>query len=225
MKRALVTGGGTGIGKAIARSLRARGLEVVITGRRAEVLAQTARELDLEFVPGDVVRDVDQILDQAGAIDVLVSNAGHADRAPVGAWTAQHFHDLYAVHTVAPALLAQGFAARCTGPGRIIHIASTLGKRAAPATAAYAAAKAGMLALTRALALELAPRGITANAILPGIVPTRMNDGRVDGLVDLHPVGRLGTGADVAAAVAWLVASPWVTGAEVPVDGGLLIRE
>ena len=225
MKRALVTGGGTGIGKAIAGSLRARGLEVVITGRRRSVLAEAAAELDLEFVQGDVVEDHAKILEQAGSIDVLVSNAGHADRAAVGAWTAEHFHSLYAVHTVAPALLAQGFAARCAGPGRIIHIASTLGRRPAPATAAYAAAKAGMLALTRALALELAPRGITCNAILPGIVPTEMNRGRMEALVDLHPVGRLGTGADVAGAVSWLVDSPWVTGAELAVDGGLLVRE
>lgn len=225
MKRALVTGGGTGIGRAIARTLREKGLEVVITGRRQAVLARTAAELDLSYVQGDVVRDHARILAEAGELDVLVSNAGHADRAVVGDWTAEHFHDLYAVHTVAPALLAQGFAAQCTGAGRIIHIASTLGQRPAPATAAYAAAKAGMLALTRALALELAPQGITANALLPGIVPTQMNAGRSDALVALHPVGRLGTGADVASAVAWLIDSPWVTGAEIPVDGGLLIRE
>lgn len=225
MKRALVTGGGTGIGRAIAHALRQHGLEVVITGRRPGVLRETAAELDLVAVPGDIVSEPEHILDEAGAIDVLVHNAGHSIRAPVGAWSAEDFHALYAVHTVAPAILSQSFADRCTGPGRIIHIASTLATRPAPQTAAYAAAKAGMLALSRALALELASRGITSNALLPGIVPTDMTGDRLDGLVALHPVGRLGRGADVAAAVRWLVDAPWVTGAEIPVDGGLLIRE
>jgi 3-oxoacyl-[acyl-carrier protein] reductase len=225
MKRALVTGGGTGIGRSIAAALRTAGLDVVLVGRRQAVLEQAARDLDATWIAGDVVTDCDAILDTAGPLDVLVNNAGHADRAPIEGWTAEHFHSLYAVHTVAPALLSRGFAKRCAGPGRIVHIASTLAKRPAPCTAAYAAAKAGMLALSRALALELAPRGITSNALLPGIVPTAMNAGRMDALVPLHPLGRLGTGTDVADAVVWLVQAPWVTGAEIPVDGGLLIRE
>jgi len=225
MKRALVTGGGTGIGRSIAIALHQHGLDVVITGRRAEVLRSTAAAHNLEWVQGDVVSDPEAILDHAGPIDVLVNNAGHSIRAAIADWTAEDFHALYAVHTVAPAMLAKGFAARCSGPGRIVHIASTLACRPAPHTAAYSAAKAGMLALNRSLALELAPRGITANALLPGIVPTDMTAGRLDSLVQLHPVGRLGTGPDVAAAVVWLVDAPWVTGAEIPVDGGLLIRE
>ena len=225
MKRALVTGGGTGIGRAIAQSLRAHGLEVVITGRRADVLRSTATDLGVEWLQGDITADTEALLNGAGDIDVLVNNAGHAQRAPIGQWTAVDFQDLYAVHTIAPALLAQGFAARCQGPGRIINIASTLAVRPAPNTAAYAAAKSGMLALTRALALELAPRRITANALLPGVVPTAMTGDRVDFLKDLHPLGRLGRGVDIAEAVVWLVDAQWVTGAEIAIDGGLLIRE
>lgn len=225
MRRALVTGGGTGIGRSIARALRQRGLEVVIVGRRAAVLEATAAELGVAWQVGDVVADPRGIVEAAGPIEVLVNNAGHSLRAGVADWTAAQWSELYAVHAIAPALLAQAFAAQCTGPGRIVNIASTLGVRAAPHTAPYAAAKAGMLALTRALALELASRGITANAVLPGVVPTAMTADRTDHLLPLHPLGRLGRGSDVADAVGWLVDAPWVTGAEIPVDGGLLVRE
>ena len=225
LRRALVTGGGTGIGRAIARRLRERGLEVVIVGRRSEVLGDTADALGAIALPADIVAEPERVIAEAGPIQVLVSNAGHQAAAPIGGWTATDFAELYAVHTIAPALLAQAFAAQCDGPGRIVHISSTLAVRPAPATAAYAAAKAGMLALTRALALELAPRGITANALLPGIVPTAMTAGRAEDLHHLHPVGRLGRGQDIADAVSWLLDAPWVTGASIPVDGGLLVRE
>lgn len=225
IQRALVTGGGTGIGRAIAAALRQSGLEVVIVGRRAELLQQTARELDVVALPGDIVAEPERVIADAGPLQVLVNNAGHQIAAPVGQWRSEDFASLYAVHTIAPALLSQAFAAQCDGPGRIVHIASTLATRPAPTTAAYAAAKAGMLALSRALALELAPRQITSNALLPGVVPTDMTAGRADALVGLHPLGRLGRGQDIADAVRWLVEAPWVTGAELPVDGGLLIRE
>ena len=223
--RALVTGGGTGIGRAIAAALRDKGLEVVIVGRRAAVLEQTARELGATPLIADIVADPQGVIAAAGPLQVLVNNAGHQIAAPVGAWTAADFSSLYAVHTIAPALLSQAFAAQCRGPGRIVHIASTLAVRPAPTTAAYAAAKAGMLALSRALALELAPQKITSNALLPGVVPTDMTAGRADDLLDLHPLGRLGRGQDVADAVCWLIDASWVTGTEIPVDGGLLMRE
>lgn len=225
LKRALVTGGGTGIGRAIAAALRNKGLEVVIVGRRAAVLKQTAQTLGAIPLVADIVADPQGVIDAAGPLQVLVNNAGHQIAAPIGAWTAADFASLYAVHAIAPALLSQAFATQCPGSGRIVHISSTLAVRPAPTTAAYAAAKAGMLALSRALALELAPRKITSNALLPGVVPTDMTAGRADDLLHLHPLGRLGTGQDVADAVCWLLDAPWVTGTEIPVDGGLLVRE
>jgi len=224
-RRALVTGGGTGIGRAIAQKLRDKGLEVVIVGRRADVLRATAAELGAVALVADIVSEPERVIAEAGPLQVLVNNAGHQVAAPIGQWTAADLAGLYAVHTIAPALLAQAFAAQCEGPGQIIHIASTLAVRPAPATAGYAAAKAGMLALSRALALELAPQQITANALLPGVVPTEMTSGRAEALLHLHPLGRLGNGTDVADAVCWLIDAPWVTGAAIPVDGGLLVRE
>lgn len=225
MRRALVTGGGTGIGLGITEVLLSKGFEVVITGRRAEVLEAAAARTGAAAVVGDVCGDVGALLDRVGSVELLVSNAGHHAPAPLGAWTADDWAGLYRVHTIAPALLAQEWAARHEGAGCIVHIASTLAVRAAPFSAAYASAKAGMVALTRSLALELAPRGIRANALLPGVVPTAMTDGRADALVGLHPLGRLGRPSDVGEAVAWLADATWVTGAAIPVDGGLLVRE
>ncbi len=222
---ALITGGGTGIGRAIALGLRAAGHSVVLVGRRADILRETAEEVGARAIVADITRSPAAVVAEAGPLDILVNNAGHVSAAPVGAWTAEDWERLYAVHVVAPALLSQAFVAQCAGAGRIVHIASTLAERPAPALAAYSAAKAGMVALSRSLALETASRGITSNALLPGVVPTDMTGGRAAQMLDLHPVGRLGTGRDIADAVLWLVNAPWVTGAAIPVDGGLLVRE
>ena len=225
MSRVLVTGGGSGIGLGITRALRARGHEVVITGRRADVLAQAAASLGAIPLPGDVTADPEGIIATAGPLDHLVSNAGTYAFAPVGAWTAEALEAQHRVHVVALALLSQAFAAQAQGPGSVVVVSSTLAERPAPGAGPYAAAKAAQLALVRQLALELAPRQLRANAILPGVVPTDMTAGRAEALVGLHPLGRLGQPADVGEAVAWLLEASWVTGACVPVDGGLLIRE
>jgi NAD(P)-dependent dehydrogenase (short-subunit alcohol dehydrogenase family) len=231
MSRVLVTGGGTGIGRGIAQALVAAGYTVCINGRRAELLNAAAAELGATAVPGDITTDAEAII-AAARPDHLVNNAGFYRHAPLGTWSAALFESLYRVHVVGPALLAQAFAAQLDGPGSVTNIASTLAQRPAPGAAAYAAAKAGLVQLTRQLALEGAARGVRANALLPGVVPTDMTAADRDGQADLsahflalHPIGRLGTPADVGAAVVWLVQAPWVTGAAIPVDGGLLVRE
>ena len=230
--RVLVTGGSAGIGFGIARALRDQGHQVVITGRRHEVLQRAADELGAQALCGDVCDDPEALISEAGPLQHLVNNAGHTVHAPVGQWSAEVFQRMFAVHVTAPALLAQAFAAQAQGPGCIVNIASTLAERPAPGAAPYGAAKAGMVALTRQLALELAPRGLRAVAVLPGVVPTAMTrqaspDAQVhlDRLTALHPVGRLGTVEDVADMVLALLGASWVTGVALPVDGGLLIRE
>lgn len=231
-RRVLVTGGGTGIGRGIAAALRDAGAEVVICGRRAAPLDEAARALGLMGVVGDVTGAPEALLDAAGPLDGLVHNAGALVRGPVGTWAAADWDAMWAVHVRGPALLSQAFVARLTGPGAIVAVNSTLARRTAPASAAYSAAKAAQLSLVRSLAQELAPRGIRVNAVLAGVVPTAMTtarrgsasvDEQLEALRVLHPLGRLGTPADVAQAVVSLLANPWVTGAEVPVDGGLLV--
>ena len=230
--RTLVTGGGTGIGRAIAVALRAAGGDVVICGRRASVLQACADDLGVTFVVGDVTANPEALLDQVGPVDGLVHNAGALTRGAIGAWSQEDWDRMWAVHVRGPALLTQAFARRFEGPGAIVAVSSTLAVRTAAGSAAYSAAKAGLSSLVRSLALELAPRGIRANTVLPGVVPTAMTtaprgdaslDAQLDALRRLHPLGRLGQPAEVAQVVVGLLANPWVTGAEVAVDGGLLV--
>lgn len=230
--RILVTGGGTGIGRGIAGALVAAGHEVVLCGRRLEPLELAAAQLDCELVQGDVVADPEGIVARAGPLDHLINNAGVFQHQGWADWTADTFEALFRVHAVAPALLSQAFA-RQRGPGAdrsIVNIGSTLSVRPVVGAGPYATAKAAMAGLTRSLAVELAPRSIRANCILPGVVRTEMTDAPRDGddpearlraLADLHLVGRLGQPADIGSAVLWLVGAPWVTGAVIPVDGGL----
>lgn len=230
--RVLVTGGATGIGRAVASALVECGSQVIILGRRADLLGRTADQLGATAVPGDVLADPDALLDRVGPVDGLVHSAGAYVHAPLGAWTAADWQHMWAVHVEAPALLSQAFAARCQGPGSILAISSTLAERTAPGAAAYSAAKAGLCSLVRSLAVELAPRHIRANALLPGVVPTDMtaaprgelsSQEQLQQLVGLHPLGRLGTPEEVAQAAVALLGNAWTTGAMLAVDGGLLI--
>ena len=229
--RILVTGGGTGIGRAIAAALKAAGDDVVIAGRREPVLREAADALGVGYIAGDVAEAPEALLD-AGPFDGLVNNAGVARHAPLAGWTAADWDLHHAVHVRGPALLSRAFCLRLIDaglPGGIVNVSSNLGLRPAPATAAYSASKAAMLSLTRSLAVEMAPHGIRANAVLPGVVPTAMTatgddpEARLEALRLRHPLGRLGAPADVASAVTWLLHAEWVTGAELAVDGGLLI--
>ncbi|MEM9692388.1 MAG: SDR family oxidoreductase [Myxococcota bacterium] len=229
MTRVLVTGGSTGIGRGIAETLVEAGYTVFINGRRREVCEATAAAIGAHATVGDITRTPSELIEAVSPLEHLVNNAGHMQRQALGDWTADAFQKLYDVHVVAPALLAQAFAAQCSGSGSITNIASTLAERPAPGAAPYATAKSAMVALTKQLALELAPRGIRANALLPGVIPTAMSEiGNPAGeraLVDLHPMGRLGHPLDVGGAVRWLLEAPWTTGATIAIDGGLLIRE
>ncbi|MCP4804331.1 MAG: SDR family oxidoreductase [Proteobacteria bacterium] len=216
MGRALVTGGGSGIGLGIARALRDAGHEVTVVGRREEVLVASGFDYTVADVTSGSLHMV--------GVDHLVNCAGHLEMAPVGEWTAEVWRRLHEVHVVAPAMLAQAFAAQAcqVGEGTITNIASTLAVRTDHGLAAYSAAKAALVSLTRSLAIELAPR-IRANAVLPGVVKTAMTGSRADDLVGLHPLGRLGTPDDIGQAVAYLVANAQVTGEVLSVDGGLLL--
>lgn len=232
-QRVLVTGGATGIGLGIAAALVGAGYKVVITGRRPDVLREAARRIGATAMPWDVTRDPETLLTIASPIHHLVNNAGHYEHAGVDEWTAEHFRAMYEVHVVAPAMLTRALAMEPTeGERCVVNIGSTLATRGIVGAAAYAAAKAAQVSLTQSLARELGPRGVRVNAVLPGVLPTDMTraprmgddpDARLEALRGLHPLGRLGTPADVAEAVLWLMRSPWVTGSVLTVDGGLSV--
>lgn len=229
-QRILVTGGGTGLGYAIAEELVQRGAEVIICGRRRRVIERAAAQIGAVPLSGDITGPPEPLLQAIGPIDGLVHNAGSQLPEPLGEWSEQAWSDLWRVHVLGPALLSQAFAAQCVGPGAIVAISSTLALRPAPGAAAYSSAKAALTALIRSLALELAPKKIRANAVLPGVVPTAMTrrtegdfspEQRLEALKALHPLG-LGEPEDVAQAVIALLENPWITGATLNVDGGML---
>jgi 2,4-dienoyl-CoA reductase [(3E)-enoyl-CoA-producing], peroxisomal len=246
---ALVTGGGTGIGLGIASCLAGAGATVAIASRKPEHLEPAAAQLRTRGArvsavetnvrePEAVARMVDRVTTEHGRLDILVNNAAGNFYAPSSslspnAWRAVVETDLYGsfycAQAVHPVMKAQG-------GGRIISISMTLHYRGWPLMAHATAAKAGVDALTRTLALEWAPDRITVNAVAPGPIPTEgvkraftPPDGRapdvfrMDQYVDQAiPLGRWGTPEDVGQMVAFLAgpAGEWITGAIFVVDGG-----
>ena len=223
--RVLVTGGGTGIGLAIVTSLLEHGVKVVAIGRRREALEE-AKSLGADVLSWDVTHNPRKLFETIGRVDGLVHNAGLCIRAEITEWSSDDWESMWRVNLLAPALLSQAFAEQVDGPGAIVAVASTLAQRPSIGTAGYGSTKAGLVNLIKHLALELAPHRIRANVVLPGIVPTDMTTDRVsDALLALHPIGRLGTAQEVSQAVLMALSSEWMTGSQLVIDGGLLVRE
>ena len=248
-KVAVVTGAAQGIGKAIADDLRARGARLVLVDRNAKKLDQTAAEmrqggpLPVEAVVADLSEptQIDELARRVGelgaAVDVLVNNAAIELDLPFSQVTAEVFDRVLAVNLRAPLLVTQALAALFPASGgAIVNISSIHATHAFANSIPYACSKAGLVALTRNLALELAGRGIRVNAVCPGYIDTPMweewllSSAAPETLAKetaaLHPLGRRGLPADVAAAVAYLAGpqSSWVTGTHLVIDGGLTIR-
>lgn len=251
--RVMVTGASRGIGRAVVEALAARGASVAAVGRDYAALEEVAAidpahvlpiaaHLDDPDVRAAVVEEAAEAL---GGLDGLVCAAGIARHAELGAVTEEDLQAQLSVNLVAPLMLAQAAAARMRAQGEggaIVNVASTLAWHPAPGTAAYAASKGGVVALTRALARELAGDRIRVSAVAPGVVDTDMvraprlaageappegaeREARVATqlaeLESLHPLGRLGSPAEVAEAIVHLLDAPWTTGAVLTVDGGL----
>jgi 3-oxoacyl-[acyl-carrier protein] reductase len=236
-KVALITGASGGIGAAIARTLHGQGAAVALSGTKADTLAALAAELGERAFPCPAdLRDpaapdalVVAAEAAAGPLDILVNNAGFtrdmlALRMKDEDWQAVLDVDLTAPFRLARAALRGMLRRRA---GRIIGIASIVGTTGNPGQANYAAAKAGLVGMTKALAQEVGSRGITANIVAPGFIQTAMTEALSDEqkkrLTDAIPLGRMGQPADVAAAVAYLASAEasWVTGATLHVNGGM----
>jgi len=236
-KAALVTGASGGIGAAIGRAMHAQGALVVLSGTRRDALDALAAELgERAFVCPADLRDAtepEQLVEAAeqvaGPLAILVNNAGMtrdmlALRMSDMDWQAVLDVDLSAPFRLARAALRGMLRRRA---GRIINIASIVGATGNAGQANYAAAKAGLVGMTKALAHEVASRGITVNAVSPGFVTTAMTDRLSEQqrtkLTESIPLGRIGKPDDVAGAVVYLASDEagWVTGATLHVNGGM----
>ena len=225
-KRVLVTGGGTGIGLAVVNRLIELGAEVVAVGRRLEVL-EAAQALGASIRSHDVRSDAAPLFEAIGPVDGLVLNAGVQRRESIEDWSETAWREIFETNLFGAARLIQAFVAQLDGAGSLVGIASTLAVRPAPQTGAYAASKAGLIALLQNVALEGASSGLRANVVLPGIVETAMTASDDPELMEsfnrLHPLGRIGQPQEVAHVVVDVLRNPWMTGAQIPVDGGLLL--
>jgi 3-oxoacyl-[acyl-carrier protein] reductase len=236
-KTALVTGASGGIGAAIARALHAQGAVVALSGTRREALDSLAAELDVRvhMLPADLSDPTaaPALIAAAeaamGSVEILVNNAGLtkdglAMRMSDGDWSKVLDLDLGAPFRLSRAALK--FMMRRKS-GRIINIGSIVGSTGNPGQANYCAAKAGLIGLTKSLAQEIASRNVTVNLIAPGFVATPMTDALTDAqkaaLAEKIPLGRLGTAADIAAAVVYLASNEaaWITGTTLHVNGGM----
>ena len=245
-KVALVTGGARGLGKVMATALAQAGADVAITARSvgsceqtaAEIGEQTGRKCQGFAAEVTSMTDVDRVAAEVeatfGKIDILVNNAGTNIRGQIDQLSEADWDSVIDTNLKGPFLCARAIGPKMVkrGWGRVINMGSTLSVIALPGRAPYASSKAGVMNLSRVLALEWAGTGVTVNTICPGPFATEMNRQLLDdpakykALMDLIPMGRWGDVEEIAGAVVFLSsnASSYMTGSAVFVDGGWTAR-
>ena len=246
---ALVTGGGSGIGKACAEALIQHGAKVIVGGRTLSKVEQAAQELDAlgdssgddpvaAAVQLDVASDescrhaVKKCLDLFGGLHIVINSAGVMCKKPTFDLTADDVNSLYDIHVTGALRVSQaaGHIFREQHAGSIINIASISSYLSLTEVTAYACAKSAMMGLTRSLANEWAKHGIRTNGIAPGFIPTDINRKMIEGtdrgrrILEHTPMGRFGEGGEIAGAAVYLAspAASFVNGVTIPVDGGYL---
>lgn len=232
----LVTGGTRGIGRGIAEAYIAAGADVWVCGRKEPEELPTHGDTQARFLtcnvrdPEDVDKVISEIVEKSGRLDVLVNNAGgapHADAATVSPRFTASIIDLNLTAAIHCAQRANAQMQLQEEGGEIVNIASVSGTRPSPGTAAYGAAKAGLLNITRSLAVEWAPK-VRLNCVTAGLIETEQSElhyGDADGLAQVAatvPLGRMGTTADIANACLFLSSplSSYMSGAQITLDGG-----
>jgi meso-butanediol dehydrogenase / (S,S)-butanediol dehydrogenase / diacetyl reductase len=237
-KIAIVTGGGSGIGKAIAQAFVHEGAQVVIAGRDSKKLALAAEEIGARCVPveadvgnaADVRKLVSTTMGKFKRIDILVNNAGVLLPGTAETLSEEEFDQTFNINVRGLWLLSRAVLPhmRATGGGSIVNIGSVLSQLGARNRVAYSASKGAVLAMTKAMALDHASENIRINCICPGIVETEMvakfslDEAARRQRVAMHPAGRFGIPEDIANAAVYLASdeSRWTAGSTLTIDGG-----
>lgn len=239
-KRVLITGGGTGAGADLARAFAANGAEVVVVGRRLEPLRRVADALPAALaVQADVTDEaaVRTMFEQAGPCDIVIANAGAADSAPFGRVSLDQWNSMLAVNLTGTFLTFREGLRQMQGWGRLIAVASTAGLKGYRYVAPYAAAKHGVVGLMRSVALEVATRPVTVNALCPGFLDTEMTERTLANIIEKtgkshgeaiealtagNPQRRLVQPSEVSAAAVWLCmpGSEGINGQAIAIAGG-----
>ena len=239
-KIAFITGAASGIGKAAAMALASQGARVAVCDVSAEAAESVARAIrdaagdavairaDVS-VAADVEAALERVLKAYGGIDLAVNNAGIGScNLPLRDQSEQQFDRVISVNLKGVWLCLRGELALMQPGGAIVNTASALGLIAMPNSSEYVAAKHGVIGLTRAAAVENSAKGIRVNAVCPGVIETPLTHHATSDpaanafMTSLHPIGRLGQAAEIAAAIVWLLSpqASFVTGAALAVDGG-----
>ena len=238
-KRVLITGGGSGAGADLARGFAAAGAQVVISGRRLDALDAVAEATGARAIQADVTDEasVKAMFAAAGPCDVVIANAGAADSAPMSRTTLDQWNAMIAVNLTGVFLTLRDGLNQMPGWGRLIAVASSAGLKGYAKIVPYAAAKHGVIGLTRSLALEIARKPITVNAICPGFLDTPMTDHSVAVIAEktgrslaearaaleaLSPQNRLFAPSEVTATALFLCApgSEGINGQALAITGG-----
>ena len=238
-KRAVISGGGSGIGRAAAIIFAREGASIAIVGRRKDRLDITASMVREQggrchIIQGDVSLAADakrvaqESVKELGGVDILFNNAGVYRFGSVEDTEEDLWDNVTNINLKGTYLMSQHLiGVMKENGGVIINNSSTLGLKPVPNTAAYSAAKAGVISLTKSMALELAKDKIRVNCICPGVVDTPIHSEQspefMEEMATYHPLGRVGTPEDIAYAALYLASDEanWITGAIIPVDGGI----
>ena len=237
----LITGGGSGIGEGAAKHFVNKGATVTITGRREEPLKQVVKEIggNITYIAGDVTNNEDRIrmveaaVENGNGLDVLISNAGNIYRCDVEDYDEEQLLTLFHSNVVGGMmLLKESIAHLKKSKGCALFVGSVHTQRAFPNASPYAATKGALETLTGVLAAELGKYEVRVGCVRPGGVLTEINvraglstadeaKERLEGMGNMHALGRIGTVEEVAEAFAYLATAEWATGNVLTIDGGL----